>query len=618
MKVKESNKTIRLPIIKTDHNLFYPINKTETILSKSNSSEYLTKKDNSSKYKQIRMINHRNKTNVNITKLYSTVRRKIMPSILSKNTEDIFITKNNETIKEEKEEKEEKKEKSKKKDKEKEKKYFYKIISIGNDSSTIKKCFEHRINWKSEDKIGEEDKLSFIWAPISSQINFYDLSYELKNDIMANHFEFHNEITNKLNMFSNMMIYCENKNLNVLNYLPLTILIEYERVGFMRQFSNFSYVFNNIESFLSNINSRIRTKNKFRNLFYVTTTDDKIIGLRTSFFVPKTHYDGKNLWLLKAMNLNRGLGIKMINSLENCEKYIRAFYQGNVFKSIKDSQKVKEIKDTNKKIYFILPKIEKNDNNKNSNNLSVSSRKVDYTKIIKKAGNQKGLYKSNKIILQKYIEKPLLYNGRKFDMRLWVLLTHKMEIYLFKEGHLKATSFNYSLENNDLYIHLTNYSVQKYSDNFEKFEHGNEISFDEFQISIKQCYNLDIDVRKDILPKMKEIIVLSMASVKKLINKYHRKKCFEIFGYDFMLDIDFNPFLIEINTNPGLEISSPLINNLVPRLIDDAFRLTIDVEYGTKYSKERYNTKGDYISPFHVNGYNDNENVFELIGNIQK
>jgi hypothetical protein len=99
MKVKESNKTIRLPIIKTDHNLFYYNNKTETFLSKSNSSKYLTKKDNSSKYKQIRMIYHRNKTNVNITKLYSTVRRKIMPSILSKNTENILLTKNNETIK---------------------------------------------------------------------------------------------------------------------------------------------------------------------------------------------------------------------------------------------------------------------------------------------------------------------------------------------------------------------------------------------------------------------------------------------------------------------------------------------------------------------------------------
>ena len=595
----KGEKGIKLPLIKLEPNLNYSINKTETLLSKSNSSKYLNNKNDSSK-KTSRNFYPRNK------KISSTVSKKFISSFrIGKLIEEIPLNKKLEKINEGK----------------KTKKYYYKIHSFGNDSSTIKKCFEHRINWESEDKKGDEDKISFIWAPISSQIEFYELSYDSKNDIIVNHFEFHNELTNKLNMFCNMMLYCENKNLNVLSYLPLTIIIEYERVGFLRQFNNFSYLFNNIESFVTEIGSKkIRNKRKFRNLFYITSPDDRKIGLRTSLFIPKSHYEGKNLWLLKAMNLNRGLGIKMINSIESCEKYIRAFYQGNIFKCIKDSQNIKEVNDTNKKVYFILPKIENNDNNKNNhlNNLNSSHIKIDYTKILKNSENKKGLYKSNKIILQKYIEKPLLYNGRKFDMRIWVLLTQKMEIYLFKEGHLKATSFNYSLESTDLYIHLTNYSVQKYSDNFEKFESGNEISFNELQISLNNYYNLNIDVRKDILSKIKNIIVMSMESVKKKINKYHRKKCFEIFGYDFMLDIDLNPFLIEINTNPGLEISSPLIKKLVPRMIDDAFRLTIDVDYETKYLKERYDKFGNYLSPFHVDGYNDDENLYELIGNIQK
>ena len=51
---------------------------------------------------------------------------------------------------------------------------------------------------------------------------------------------------------------------------------------------------------------------------------------------------------------------------------------------------------------------------------------------------------------------------------------------------------------------------------------------------------------------------------------------FEIFGYDFMLDADFNVFLIEINSNPGLEISSPWIQIIIPRMLDDALRLTVD------------------------------------------
>ena len=466
--------------------------------------------------------------------------------------------------------------------------YFYKICHFGNDSSTIKKCFEYRTNWKSEENKEEGDKTSFIWAHISSQINYFKLAYELRNEIMVNHFEYHNEITNKLNMFNNMMIYCENNNLNVLNYLPLTILIEYDMVGFIRQYNSFSYIFNNIEYFIKHTDDKkIRYKNKFRNFFYVIRPEDKIVGLRTTIFIPQNHYDGKNLWLLKAMNLNRGLGIKLIDSLDTCEKYIRAYYQGNIYKCVKDDQNIKDIQDTNKKIYFILPKIKlKNDNNKNDNIIPTESlvknktelklnKRIDYSKIMRNSRVKKGHYKSNKILLQKYIEKPLLYNGRKFDTRFWVLLTHKMEIYLFREGHLKATSFNFTLDNTDLYVHLTNYSVQKYSDKFEIFEHGNEISLDELQKSINENYNLNIDLRKEIFPKIKNIILISLNSVKKLINKYNREKCFEIFGYDFMFDYELNPFLIEINTNPGLEISSPLIQKLVPRMIDDALRLTV-------------------------------------------
>ena len=219
--------------------------------------------------------------------------------------------------------------------------------------------------------------------------------------------------------------------------------------------------------------------------------------------------------------------------------------------------------------------------------------------------------------MQKYIEKPLLYRGRKFDVRIWVLLSHDMKVYIFKEGHLKATSTLFSLEDKNFFVHLTNYSVQKYCDDFGKEEIGNEISFDEFEKSLKEEYNLEINVRKFIMNKIKKIVEISMKSVKKSININNRKGCFEIFGYDFMFDEELTPFLIEINTNPGLEISSPLISKLIPRMIDDAFRLTIDLCFETIYSSDRYGKDG-YISPFHVEGYSDYENMFELIVNLNE
>ena len=331
--------------------------------------------------------------------------------------------------------------------------------------------------------------------------------------------------------------------------------------------------------------------------------------------IPSTHCENNNgnLWILKAPNLNRGRCIKVINSISLLKKDIKDFNEGIV----KGYEK-------------------ENEEEQNS---------------------EKTLYKSNIVVVQKYIEKPLLYFGRKFDIRIWVLLTHKMEVYMFNEGHLKVCSVNYNLNSKDNYSHLTNYSFQKTNINFSKFEFGNEVSFDDLQYNIDSNYpNSKINFKNDIMPKIKKIIKITFRSVKKKINPYNRNFTFEIFGFDFMLDEDFNPFLIEVNTNPGLEESSPLIKMLVPRMIDDAIRLTVDdifppiysfdntlnnnnnnngnnknnnnfnnnnnmniINYTTLNNNKQNNKKECiYQSPFPVKGYLNNENLFKYICNCNK
>ena len=69
----------------------------------------------------------------------------------------------------------------------------------------------------------------------------------------------------------------------------------------------------------------------------------------------------------------------------------------------------------------------------------------------------------------------------------------------------------------------------------------------------------------------------TMAAVPaRLLNKNGRKDCFELFGYDFIIDCSGKVWLIEVNTNPSLEESNSYLKKLFPKLIDQAFKLTLD------------------------------------------
>jgi len=115
---------------------------------------------------------------------------------------------------------------------------------------------------------------------------------------------------------------------------------------------------------------------------------------------------------------------------------------------------------------------------------------------------------------------------------------------------------------------------------------------------------------------MKEIIEISIKAVKQKINQNGSTFSFEIFGYDFIMDSELNIYLLEINTNPGLEESSPLIKILVPRMLDDALRLTIDDICDTKYSFSQYVEETNIINTVNVkdeiSNNNNNNNCYSL------
>jgi hypothetical protein len=53
----------------------------------------------------------------------------------------------------------------------------------------------------------------------------------------------------------------------------------------------------------------------------------------------------------------------------------------------------------------------------------------------------------------------------------------------------------------------------------------------------------------------------------------HRTNCFEIFGFDILLDSDLKPWLVEVNLSPALATDSPLDMIIKSTLLADVFSI---------------------------------------------
>lgn len=80
-----------------------------------------------------------------------------------------------------------------------------------------------------------------------------------------------------------------------------------------------------------------------------------------------------------------------------------------------------------------------------------------------------------------------------------------------------------------------------------------------------------------------------------------------------MIDSNFKVWLIEINTNPWIEESSKLLKGYIPRLINDALKLTIDLILKKKQPDVDENHAQTITQNFPVEGYLDDELFWEHI-----
>ena len=80
------------------------------------------------------------------------------------------------------------------------------------------------------------------------------------------------------------------------------------------------------------------------------------------------------------------------------------------------------------------------------------------------------------IVVQKYVHKPHLIDGLKYDLRIYVILVgvNPLRVYVYKDGLARFATVPYQKpsDNNtkNLFMHLTNYAINKESDAYVENE----------------------------------------------------------------------------------------------------------------------------------------------------
>ncbi|XP_065357792.1 tubulin monoglutamylase TTLL4 isoform X3 [Calliphora vicina] len=178
--------------------------------------------------------------------------------------------------------------------------------------------------------------------------------------------------------------------------------------------------------------------------------------------------------------------------------------------------------------------------------------------------------KDRPLVVQKYIERPLLINDNKFDMRIYVVMTsiNPLRIYMYKDGLARFASVKYSSGLNNLderCMHLTNYSINKFSENYSKNEDVNACQGHKWTLQSLWCCLEGRGVNtKRLWATLRNLVIRAIISGEAGLNRTYRQNvnfrynCFELFGFDVLLDENLIPWLLEINISPSLHSELPL------------------------------------------------------------
>ncbi|XP_072754877.1 tubulin polyglutamylase TTLL13-like isoform X2 [Anoplolepis gracilipes] len=190
---------------------------------------------------------------------------------------------------------------------------------------------------------------------------------------------------------------------------------------------------------------------------------------------------------------------------------------------------------------------------------------------------------NERLICQVYIARPFLIDGYKFDLRIYALITScdPLRIYVYNDGLARFATSKYKEptghNTSNMFMHLTNYSVNKHSRMYIiDDEIGSKRKISTFNKWL-QAKDIDVD---DLWNKIDGIIIKTLvAAYPVLKHSYHAcfpmhdktYACFELLGFDILLDWRLKPYLLEVNHSPSFHTDAQIDKDIKEGLLMDTF-----------------------------------------------
>jgi len=154
----------------------------------------------------------------------------------------------------------------------------------------------------------------------------------------------------------------------------------------------------------------------------------------------------------------------------------------------------------------------------------------------------------------------------KYDLRIYVLLVgiSPLRIYVYKDGLARFATEKYEKPNDknvdNIYMHLTNYAINKENENFVKNRDKNNDDVGSKRSLQSVLDGIELECGSEKMEEMQhkiydifiKCLTLTVPSVGHLVKScqpedIENQMCFEVFGFDIMIDQKLTPYLLEVN-----------------------------------------------------------------------